>query len=58
MVGKELNGNHVWTISSVDYVKAVVNNPEERLNKKGMKLPARETTPMSSEYKPKLDAIA
>ena len=26
LAGKELNGNQVWTISSVDYVKSVVKN--------------------------------
>ena len=39
-------------------MKEVVNNPEERLKKQGMKLPAREITPMSSDYRPELDATA
>ena len=47
LLRKELNGNKVWTIISVNYVKSVVSNIEERLKKQGMKLPARATTPMS-----------
>ena len=39
-------------------MKPVVNNLEERLKKQGMKLPARETTPISSDYKPELNATA
>ena len=53
-----INGNQVWTISSVDYMKSVLNNLEKRLKKKCMKLPARATTPMSYDYKPDLDATA
>ena len=44
-------------MGSVDYVKSVVKNLEERLKKQGMKLPARATTPMSSDYRPQLDEI-
>ena len=56
LASKELNCNQVCTIISVDYVKSVVNKPEERINKQGMKLPDRETTPMLSDYRPDLDA--
>ena len=45
-------------MSSVDYVKEVVRNLEERFKKQGNKLPAREKPPMSSDYIPKLDATA
>ena len=31
---KELNGNQVWSMISVDYVKAVLENLEESLKKK------------------------
>ena len=37
-------------------MKAAVRKIEEILNIKGTKLPARETTPMSSDYRPELDA--
>ena len=53
---KELNGNQVWTMISINYVKVVVNNLEESLKKQGMKLPARTTTPISSDYRPEIDA--
>ena len=39
-------------------MKAVVENLEERLKKQGMKLPAIETTPMTSDYRPELDTTA
>ena len=55
---KELNGNQVWTMISVEYVKAVVKNLEERLKKKITKLPAREKTSMSYDYKLELDATS
>ena len=43
---RSLNGQEISTISSVDYVKAVINNIKVRLKKEGMKLPARSETPM------------
>ena len=58
MARKELNGNQVWKISSVDYVKAVVKKLEERPKKKVRKLPASATTPMSSDYIPEIDATS
>ena len=39
-------------------MKEVVRNLEERFKKQGNKLPAREKTPMSSDYIPKLDVTA
>ena len=58
MEGKGFNGNQVRKMSRIDYVKAVLKNLEERLQKKCMKLPARATTPMSSDYRPDIDATA
>ena len=55
---KTLNGKDVWTMSSVDYVKAIVKNLEDRLQKEGQKLPTRAITPMSSDYRPELDGTA
>ena len=58
LVKKNLNGREVWTMSSIDYVKAIVKNLEERLGKTNRKLPSRATTPMSSDYRPELDGTA
>ena len=55
---KKLNDNQVSIMGSVDYVKSVVKNLEERLKKQGMKLPDRATTPTSSDYIPELDTTA
>ena len=43
-------------MSWVDYVKAIINDIKVRLNKEVMKLPSQSETPMSPDYKPKLDA--
>ena len=53
---KELNGKRMWTMTSVDYIKAITKNLEERLSKIGLKLPSRAVTPMSSDYTPEIDA--
>ena len=53
-----MNENQVWTINSVEYVRVVVKNLEERLKKYGMTLPARETIPISSDYRPETNATA
>lgn len=53
---KPLNGGHVWTMTSKDYIKAIVKNLEERLEKKGMKLPNRHVnTPISPSFIPESD---
>ena len=36
---KSLNGQEIWNMSSIDYVKAIINNIEVRLKKEVMKLP-------------------
>ena len=43
-------------MSSVNYVKGIINNVEVRMVKEGMILPRRAETPMSSDYSPELDA--
>ena len=58
LVDNSLNGKDVWTIPSMDYIKAIIKNIEVRLTKEGMKLPSRAETPMSSDYKPDLDATS
>ena len=55
---KNLNGINIWTMTSLDYVKAIVSNLEDRLLKKRLKLPSKASTPMSSDYAPELDATA
>ena len=52
---KKLNGKVVWTMSSRDYVKAIVNNVEERLKKQKRMLKSKVTTPMTESYKPEMD---
>ena len=46
---KSLNGQDIWTILSVDYFKAKINNIKVMLKKEGMKLLARAEIPMSSD---------
>ena len=58
LVNNSLNGKDVWTIPSMYYIKAIIKNIEVRLTKEGMKLPSRAETPMSSDYKPDLDATS
>ena len=53
---KDLNGQHVWTMTSTDYVKAAVENVEKQLKKRNMKLPSRATTPMAQGFAPELDS--
>ena len=45
----------MWTISSVDYVKAAVKNVKEGIEKKRWKLPSNPDTPMATSYTPELD---
>lgn len=52
---KSLNGAQVWTLSSLDYVKAAVEIAKTGATKRGLKLPPA-STPMSSTAHPKLDS--
>ena len=52
---KSLNGRDVWTMTSVSYIKAAVDNVERALKGKCWKLPTRVQTPMVSNYLPELD---
>ena len=52
---KSLNGRDVWTMTSVSYIKAAVDNVERALKGKRWKLPTRVQTPMVSNYLPELD---
>jgi Reverse transcriptase (RNA-dependent DNA polymerase) len=44
-----------WTMSAEKYVAASVKNVEEALAKKGLRLPTKCYTPLSTDYKPELD---
>ena len=52
---KKLNGRKIWTMSSIDYVKAAVKNLEEQLRETNRKLPSRAVKPMVDNYFPELD---
>jgi hypothetical protein len=52
---KWINGVKCWSITSVDYVKAAVENVEEGIKNKRWKLPTKVKTPMVSSYVPELD---
>ena len=52
---KSINGRDVWTMTSVEYIKAAIKNVEETIKDKKWKLPSRVSTPMSSNYIPELD---
>ena len=52
------NGTECWTMTSQKYTKAAVENVEEHLAKSGTKLPNRCGAPLSSGYKPEIDATA
>ena len=58
LANNSLNGQDIWTMSSVDYTKMIIKNIEIRLKKEGRTLPERSETPMSSDYKPELDATS
>ena len=43
-------------MTSRDYIKAAVNNLEERLKVQKKKLPSRAPTPMTSNYQPEMNS--
>ena len=50
------NGRFCWSLSSDKYVNAVINNVDESVKKKGMKIPAKVRTLMTSSFVPELDS--
>lgn len=50
------DGTEFWAMSSDKYCESAVKNVDESLNWRGLKLPINCYTPMSSGYKPELDA--
>lgn len=47
---KKLNGKDMWALTSQDCLQNAIKTIEVQLAKKGKKLPACATTPMSSRY--------
>ena len=54
----EIEGTLCWTMSAEKYVGMAVKNVEESLAKKGMRLPTKCYTPVSTDYRPELDTSA
>ena len=53
---KTLNGKHIWTITSRDYIKAAIENVEKNLWENfRIKLPGKVQTPIAQNYTPELD---
>ena len=52
------DGTECWAMSSDKYCESAVKNVEEALSKKGLRLPGKCYTPMSSGYRPELDSTA
>ena len=52
------DGTECWAMSSDKYCESAVKNVDEALNLKGLKLPSKCYIPISSGYKPELDATA
>jgi hypothetical protein len=44
-----------WAFGSHQYVCAAVKNVQEHLDKKGLKLPYKAPTPLSTDYRPEID---
>ena len=53
-----VNGVKCWTMTSEKYVKAAVKNVDDKLAERGHRLPNKCPTPMTSGYRPELDATA
>ena len=51
-------GKKCWTMSSVKYLKAAIENVEKALEKQGKKLPSKCSTPMTCSYHPSEDTSA
>jgi Reverse transcriptase (RNA-dependent DNA polymerase) len=50
-----INGVVCWTMSSLQYVSAAIDNVEKKLQDQGRKLPTKCGTPMSHKYRPEED---
>ena len=54
---KVMDGHDCWTMTSEQYIKAIVNI-ETKLDKEGQRLPSRCLTPMKAGYCPEIDTSA
>ena len=52
------DGRVCWTMSSDQYCKAAIDNVEKKLEKTNKRLPTKCGDPLTSGYKPELDASA
>jgi hypothetical protein len=56
MIGQmDVDGIQCWTMSAEKYVAESVKTVEEALAKKGLRLPSKCYTPLSTDYKPELE---
>ena len=55
---ENIDGDLCWAMSSDKYCDAMVQNVEEVLAKKGLRLPSKCPMPLSCGYKPELDCTA
>ena len=53
---KELKSQTMWAMTIQDYIKNAIENLENKLNKKGIKLNSRAGTTVSMGYQPELDS--
>ena len=51
----QVKGNEGWFMSSEKYVKSIIQNIEETLQKMGQRLPSKCKTPLAYGYCPELD---
>jgi hypothetical protein len=49
------NGIEAWSFSSSQYVQNAIKNVEAYLKKHGKCLPAKASSPLSTDYRPELD---
>ena len=52
---KSINGIDCWTMSSIEYLKTVVENVEEYVKNTKFQVTKKATTPMDNSYVPELD---
>jgi hypothetical protein len=56
--GSDEPGKVRWAMSSTNYTKKAIEEVERELREGGLKLPTKVTTPLSSGYRPEIDATA
>jgi hypothetical protein len=53
---KMIDGVECWPMSSNKYVKAAIENVDQKLGERGLRLQSKCPTPMTSGYRPELDS--